>query len=164
MEPITFHIKTHEIRANCLGLISQIEADAGIAVKVFSENESRSAAQSRLRWVWFGFMAKKLAGIGKGRSKDEWNMYYKHKYMKDLLIEQDEDFVPFFQDYEDTCERLKGTPLLAKYQSQFWAEIAKTEHMNTKTFSVWLGLISDDALDRFNLVLPIPEDLKWLQD
>lgn len=160
----SFHLVTDEIRANCIGYISQLESGKGWLVSIKSEKEARSDAQSRLRWVWFGFMEKELAGVGKGRTKEQWNLYYKHKYMRELLIAQDEDFVPFFENYDDTCDRLRGTPLLAEYQKQWWESVARTEFMTTKTFSEWMDLVEKDVNETYGLVLPVPGDLEWLRE
>ncbi len=114
-----FHLRTPEIRANCIAYISQL-SDPDYVVTIKSANESRSDAQQRLRWVWFTQMAKELAGVGKGRTKKQWNLHYKHKYMKNLLIEQDEDFVQFFDRYEKTCDALRhDEELLQNYQTDF---------------------------------------------
>ncbi len=160
----TFSLRTDEIRANCIAFISQLESGKNWVVSIKSEKEARSDAQNRLRWLWFGFMEKELAGVGKGRTREQWNMYYKHKYMRELLIAQDEDFVAFFDNYDDTCDRLKGSPLLAEYQKQWWECVARTEYMNTKTFSEWMNLVDNDARETYGLVLPVPDDLMWLRE
>jgi len=157
----SFQLHTPEIRANCLAFISQLE-DTDSVVTIKSAKESRSDAQHRLRWVWFSQMAKELAGAGKGRTREQWNLYYKHKYVPDLLIEQDEDYVEVFDIYRDTCSVLTGRNL-EKYQTNFWDKVISTKDMNVKSMSRWLGLVDDDALHQWAVQLKTPQDLEWIR-
>jgi hypothetical protein len=157
-----YKIVNEEVRANCLSKVSQIKPEDKMTVIIMDEQESRSAAQSRLRWVWAGQAAKELNGVGKGRNKDQWNLFWKHRFMRPLLISQDEDFVIFFMNYDDHCELLENNPLvLQNYQHEFWELIAQTEKMNVKTFAEFLSDVYEYMLSKYNILLHVPSDLEF---
>lgn len=157
----SFYLKSPEIRANCIAYISRLD-DADVVVTIKSAKESRSDAQHRLRWLWFSQMAKELAGQGEGRNKEAWNMYYKHKYLPHLLIEQDEDYVSYFNRYKSTCQELTGENLEA-YQTNFWSKVISTRDMHVKTMAKWLNLVDDDAMHQWAAQLKTPQDLEWIR-
>lgn len=162
MNPITFHLTTTDIRKNACAFVSQLECGQGHIVTIKNEKEARNAAQSRLRWVWMTQLEKELAGVGKGRDKDQWNLFFKHKYMRTLLIEQDEDYVPFFHNYDDMCGALADKkPLLDDYKVQYWRDFVKTEWLNVKMFSRYLDTIEKYVFDKYQVVLVTPDDLGW---
>lgn len=154
-----FHLRTPEIRANCVAYISQID-DPDTVVTIKRAHESRSDAQHRLRWVWFTQMQKALAGVGKGRDKEQWNLYFKHKYMPTILITQDEDYQEIFDTYKQTCQALTGKHK-ERYQKQFWDRVISTKDMSVASMSEWLNTIESYVLDNYQLVLATPDDLRW---
>ena len=156
-------ISTDEARRNCILDIESLDTEGRRVVTIMDQKEARSAAQSRLRWLWAGQAAKDLAGVGKGRDKEQWNLYWKHRFMKPLLIAQDEDFAIFFEDHDDHCVLIKDHPaVLQDYQTQFWELIAQTEKMNVKTFSEFLDTIDRFMLHEYGLRLDTPADLKYI--
>lgn len=159
-----FHLINSEIRANCIAYISQLNAGEKFVVTIKTEDESRSDAQHRLRWVWFTQAEKQLAGIGKGRTKEAWNLFFKHKYMPVILIEQDEDYRLVFDQYKETCEILPDAAR-HRYQSQFWERVISTKDMNVKSMSRWLDAIDKFFLtdDVYQLILVTPNDLDWVR-
>jgi len=157
-----FNIVNEQVKDNCLEEIKAIDVNDKKVVKIMTAQESRSEAQSRLRWLWAGQAAKELAGVGKGRDKMEWNLYWKATFMRPLLIEQDTDYEIFFEDYDDHCELLKDNPVVLKnYQYHFWELIARTEEMKVKTFSEFLKQIEQYMLHEWQLALKTPDDLRY---
>ena len=160
---LKYVISTEESKRNCIHAIEQLDVDGRRVVNIMDQKEARSAAQSRLRWLWAGQAAKDLAGVGKGRNKEQWNLYWKHRFMKPLLIAQDEDYAMFFEDYDDHCELIKDHPaVLQQYQTHFWELIAQTEKMNIKTFSEFLDTIDRFMLHEYGLRLDTQADLKYI--
>lgn len=161
MKSNAFHLSSPDAKANCIASISLLEVGDDFVVTIKSAKESRSDAQQRLRWVWLSQMAKELAGVGKGRTKEQWNLYYKHTFVPDLLIEQDEDYVETFDIYRDTCKALIGRNL-ERYQTNFWDRVISTKDMSVKSMSAWLGHVDDNALHQWAIELKTPQDLGWI--
>lgn len=166
MKAQTFHLSTPAIRANCLAFISQLE-DPHAIVTIKNKKETRSAAQQRLKWQWCGFLAKERAG-NEGRSREGWNAFLKARYLKGLLVAQDEKYLEKFVDYDQTMTiltRYQGEAefdhAAKKYSFLFWSEGVKTEWLNVKNMSEFMTLIDRYCLTEFGLRLPVPDDLKW---
>lgn len=155
-----FILINSDIRLACISHILTLDKETNWVITIKDQEQGRSEAQQRLRWVWFGQMAKELAGVGKGRNKDEWNLYFKHKYLRNILVEEDEDWVPFFDDYDDMLKLLADSPLKKTYMKQFWSDVVKTKELSVKAFSVWLDCIYEETLADYELALTTPADLQ----
>lgn len=161
----SYRLSTEEAKKNALYALSMCVPGDNTIVTFKDEKESRSDAQHRLRWVWFTQMEKELAGVGKGRSREQWNLFYKNLFMPQILIAQDDDFESVFRTYKETLRLLHNKPKQRNtYMMQFWYRVVSTKDMNVASMSDWLSKIEDDALHDKNIVLKIPEDLQWLKN
>lgn len=159
-----FHLIDESRLRNCIEYISNLPLKSGYIVTIKSEDETRSDAQHRLRWLWMEQLEKEMAGAGEGRDKERWNLFFKHKYMPHILIAQDQDYVEIFRTYKKTCDSLaKYEHGLRQYQEQFWGKVISTKDMNVKSMSKWLNCIEAEALHDYGIVLKTPEDLMWLK-
>lgn len=163
MKPLTYHLDTDLIKANCLKEIALLPIGANKLVVIKDKRKVRSEAQHRLRWVWFEQLERELAGQGKGRSKDQWNLFFKHRFVPHILIQQDEDYVSVFQIYKETCNALTGKHL-KKYQEQFWGKVISTKDMDVKHMRQWLDAVDKFSSEKLNVLLNTPEDLRWVRD
>lgn len=166
MKQETFHLSTPAIRANCLAFISQLD-DPYAVVTIKNKKETRSSAQQRLKWQWCGFMAKEREG-NEGRSREGWNAFLKARYLKGILVTQDEKYLEKFTEYEKTMGILRQyqgetefDDTAKKYSFLFWSEGVKTEWLNVANMSEFMTLIDRYCLTEFGVRLPVPDDLKY---
>jgi hypothetical protein len=154
-----YHLETDEIRANCLREISMLPIKSNKMVVIKDKKQTRSEAQLRLKWMWCGFLAKERAG-NEGRDREDWNRFFKGKFMRALLLEQDEEFHDFFTNADRLLESA------ADEENRNWAkktiiDAMKTEWLNTKNMSEFMTSIDRHCQHRYSVQLPIPDDLKW---
>lgn len=162
---VTFKITTEDAKRNALYQLSSTQIGDDVVVTFKNEKESRSDAQHRLRWMWFTQMEKELAGVGKGRDREQWNLYYKHKFMPQILIAQDEDYDDIFQSYQETITALTGMDAERnRYMTQFWDRVISTKDMTVASMSDWLDRVENHARENYNLILKTPEDLMWSRE
>lgn len=160
MKSQSWHLTTPQVRGNCIAFISNLPTDENFVVTIKTEHESRSDAQSRLRWLWMAQLEKELAGKGKGRDRMQWNLFFKHRFMCQILIAQDEDYQKFFDDYHETCDLLRGNKkLLENYQCDFWEHIARTDMFKVKSMAEWLLCIDKYCIEELHITLKTPDEL-----
>jgi len=135
-------------------------------VTIKNKKESRSDAQHRLRWMWFTQLEKQLAGVGRGRDKKGWNLHFKHKFVPEILIAQDEDYVAVFDVYKESCKALQqvSEKALKQYQKGFWDRVISTKDMSVKSMARWLDAVDKYVLQKYQVVLITPDDLRWLRE
>lgn len=162
----TFNLKTQEIRQNCIDFLLALDGEKVYTVTIKDEAESRSAAQLRLKWKWMGFLAKEKAGEGEGLSAQGWNAFFKKMFIKQLLLAQDEDYAEVFADIREKAILLKAGLSQEKYgkaEAAMWDEI-KTEWLTVKNMKAYMDQINIYCTMSLGVVLPVPDDLKWLSD
>jgi hypothetical protein len=158
VKPQTFHLSTPAIRANCLAFISQLE-DPHAIVTIKNKKETRSAAQHRLKWQWMAYIAKERAG-NEGWDNETWNRFFKGKYMRGLLLAQDEEYHTFFAQADRMLENAPDDGARA-WAKRTFIDAIKTEWLNVKGMSEFMTLIDRYCLTEFGLRLPVPDDLKY---
>lgn len=158
MKQETFHLSTPAIRANCLAFISQLD-DPYAVVTIKNKRETRSAAQHRLKWKWCGFLSKERAG-DEGRDREGWNRFFKGKYMRALLLAQDEEFHEFFAQADRMLEAAPDDEA-KQWAKRTFIDAIKTEWLNVANMSEFMTLIDRYCLTEFGVRLPVPDDLKY---
>ena len=154
----TYYITSDKIKQNC---IDEIQArEHGYVVTIKEESEARSKAQLRLKWLWMAFIAKEKAGEGEGKSVEGWNRYFKGKFMRSLLIRQDEEYAEFYKK----ADELLSTSRNRRFAKEILIDSIKTEWLTVKSMAVLMNAIMIHASMDLALTLPIPDDLKWLNE
>jgi hypothetical protein len=151
----TYRITSDKIKQNCFD-----EVKIGDVVTIKDEKETRSKAQHRLKWIWMSFIAKEKMGEGIGRSTEDWNRYFKGKFMRALLIEQDEEYAAFYKNADTLLTTSRNT----KFAKELLIDSIKTEWLTVKNMKAFMDMISIYASMDLALTLPTPEDLKWLNE
>ncbi len=154
----SFYITSENIKHNCFDFIADKPVGEGFLVTIKDKKETRSGAQNKLRWVWMTFLEKELMGQGVGRSKEDWNRYFKGKFLRGLLISQDEEYSEFYNQ-ADALIYDAPNPDFAK---KVLLDNVHTEWLKVKNMAEFM-----DSIDRYcsydlNIILPLPDDLKWL--
>ena len=127
-----------------------------LVVEIRPESKDRSKAQNRLYWKWLHEIHRKT-----GNDEDQLHFEFKKKFLIGILKRDD-------KDYADMC--LAISALKQSESAQFEAiangviRETSTTRMNTAQFTEYLNLIEAFALKTFGLVLPVPDDLKYLRE
>lgn len=158
-KPITYHIDNDIIRANCVREVSMLPIGANKIVVIKDKKQTRSEAQHRLKWLWMGVLKKEREGH-EGWDRDEWNRFFKGKFMRHLLLEQDEEFHEFFAQADRMLENAPDETARA-WAKRTFIDAMKTEWLNVKNMSEFMTMIDRYCLTEFGLRLPVPDDLKW---
>lgn len=157
----TFNLVNDTVLNNCVdAIVTGYKSGEAKVIIIKSESEARSDAQHRLKWMWMGFIAKAMIGTGKGLSKDGWNRFFKDRYLKPLLIDQDPDYVQFYQ----RIDKLRSGFPTDKFLRNRLIDMIQTEWLDVKHMKEFLDQIDTYARDELQLQLPVPEDLKWLRE
>ena len=127
-----------------------------LVVEIRPESKDRSKAQNRLYWKWLHEIHRKT-----GNDEDQLHFEFKKKFLIGILKRDD-------KDYADMCLAISA---LKQSESEQFEAIANgviretsTTRMNTAQFTEYLNLIEAFALKTFGLVLPVPDDLKYLRE
>lgn len=158
MKQEVFHLSTPVIRANCLAHISQLD-DPHAVVTIRNKKETRSAAQHRLKWQWMGFLAKERTG-NEEWDREKWNRFFKGKYMRSLLLAQDEEYHEFFAQADRMLESAPDDTA-KKWAKNTFIDAIKTEWLNVANMSEFMTMIDRYCITEFSLRLPVPDDLKY---
>lgn len=125
-----------------------------LVVEIRPESKDRSKAQNRLYWKWLHEIHRKT-----GNDEDQLHFEFKKKFLIGILKRDD-------KDYADMCLAIST---LKQSESEQFEAIANgviretsTTRMDTKQFTEYLNLIEAFALKTFGMVLPVPDDLKYL--
>ncbi|HDS1307592.1 TPA: recombination protein NinB, partial [Stenotrophomonas maltophilia] len=125
-----------------------------LVVEIKPEAKDRSKAQNRLYWKWLHEIHKKT-----GNDEDQLHFEFKKKFLIGILKRDDDE-------YAAMCLAISA---LKQSESEQYRVIAdgviretSTTRMNTSQFTNYLQLIEAFALKEFGLVLPVPEDLKFV--
>lgn len=157
----TFNLVNEDVLNNCVSaIVDGFKAGDAKVVVIKSASEARSAAQLRLKWMWMGYIAKHMIGTGKGLSKQGWNRLFKDRFMKALLIDQDQDYVQFYT----RIENLRSGLPTDRFLRNRLIDLIQTEWLDVAHMSQFLDQIDQYARDELGLQLPVPEDLKWIRE
>ena len=157
--PISFHLVSEEVKANCLEFISLLPSGSNNLVTIRNEKETRSAAQHRLKWLWMGFLEKELAGVGRGLNRQQWNLQLKKRFMRSILIAQDEDYVNVFKRIDALMSEAADKKLVTKLLDK----ALSTDLLNVKSMSDYLDCVDRYINEKYQIALPVPDDLKYLR-
>jgi len=154
----SFYITSDSIKDNCFDFIADVPVDKGYLVTIKKSTENRTLAQSRLRWVWMGFLEKELMGEGVGRNKEDWNRYFKGKFLRGLLIAQDDEYANFYHD----ADRLLSGSNDKGFAKRVLLDNVRTEWLTTKNMGEFMDSIDRHCAHELKINLPLPDDLKYL--
>ena len=125
-----------------------------LVVEIRPESKDRSKAQNRLYWKWLHEIHRKT-----GNDEDQLHFEFKKKFLIGILKRDDDE-------YAAMCLAISA---LKKSESEQFEAIANgviretsTTRMNTAQFTEYLNLIEAFALKEFGMVLPVPDDLKYV--
>lgn len=127
-----------------------------LVVEIKPECLNRSKAQNRLYWKWLHEIHRKT-----GNDEDQLHFEFKKKFLIGILKRDDDE-------YAAMCLAIKT---LKQSESEQYEAIANgviretsTTRMDTKQFTEYLNLIEAFALKTFGLVLPVPDDFKYVME
>lgn len=127
-----------------------------LVVLIAPQEKDRSKAQNRLYWKWLHEIHRKT-----GNDEDQLHFEFKKKFLIGILKRDDDE-------YAAMCLAISA---LKQSESEQYDAIANgviretsTTRMNTAQFTEYLNLIEAFALKEFGLVLPVPDDLKYLRE
>jgi len=161
LEPARFVIKSFEEVGRAIAYMHRHHATAceegkPLVVEIRPESRDRSKAQNRLYWKWLHEIHRKT-----GNDEDQLHFEFKKKFLIGILKRDD-------KDYADMCLAISA---LKQSESEQYEAIANgviretsTTRMNTAQFTEYLNLIEAFALKTFGLVLPVPDDLKYVME
>ena len=125
-----------------------------LVVEIRAETRDRSKAQNRLYWKWLHEIHRKT-----GNDEDQLHFEFKKKFLIGILKRDDDE-------YAAMCLAISA---LKQSESEQFEAIANgviretsTTRMDTKQFTEYLNLIEAFALKEFGMVLPVPDNLKYL--
>ncbi|WHP06774.1 recombination protein NinB [Acinetobacter corruptisaponis] len=161
MTTAVFTIPNHAEIAKVINYLNTHHAKAAVegkplVVEIRPETKDRSKAQNRLYWKWLHEIHRKT-----GNDEDQLHFEFKKKFLISILKRDD-------KDYANMCLAISA---LKQSESEQFEAIANgviretsTTRMDTKQFTEYLNLIEAYALKEFGLVLPVPDDLKYVME
>lgn len=161
MQKAVFSIQSHADITKAINYMhtnytQAINEGKPLVVEIRPESRDRSKAQNRLYWKWLHEIHRKT-----GSDEDQLHFEFKKKFLIGILKRDD-------KDYADMCLAIS---VLKQSESEQFEAIANgviretsTTRMNTAQFTTYLQLIEVFALKEFGLVLPVPDDLKYVME
>ncbi|WP_151676106.1 recombination protein NinB [Acinetobacter soli] len=161
MQKAVFSIQSHADITKAINYLhtnytQAINEGKPLVVEIKPEAKDRSKAQNRLYWKWLHEIHRKT-----GNDEDQLHFEFKKKFLIGILKRDD-------KDYADMCLAISA---LKQSESEQFESIANgviretsTTRMNTAQFTTYLQLIEAFALKEFGLVLPVPNDLKYVME
>lgn len=140
----TIILKTPEDVKKATAVFAHLKLDVPMEVIIREHKKDRSAAQSRLYWLWLTLIANELGYI-----KEELHEEYKRKYLIGIFIRDDEDFAKMIT----TIKGLSNDEWLRKQV----VALVSTTRANVQQFTEYLQAIEMAAAD-MGIVLPHPDD------
>lgn len=159
MKTAVFTIKDHSDIGKTINYLHNNYTQANfenkpLVVEIRPEAKDRSKAQNRLYWKWLHEIHKKT-----GNDEDQLHFEFKKKFLINILKRDD-------RDYADMCLAIST---LKQSESEQYKAIAdgviretSTTRMSTAQFTTYLNLIEAFVLKEFGMVLPVPDDLKYV--
>lgn len=161
MKTAVFTIKDHSDITKTISYLHSNYTQANfenkpLIVEIRPETRDRSKAQNRLYWKWLHEIHRKT-----GNDEDQLHFEFKKKFLIGILKRDD-------KDYADMCLAISA---LKQSESEQFEAIANgviretsTIRMDTAQFTEYLNLIEAFALKTFGLVLPVPDNLKYVME
>ena len=161
MQKAVFPIQSHADITKAINFIhthytQAINDGKPLVVEIKPEAKDRSKAQNRLYWKWLHEIHRKT-----GNDEDQLHFEFKKKFLIGILKRDDDE-------YAAMCLAISA---LKQSESEQFEAIANgviretsTTRMNTAQFTEYLNLIEAFALKTFGLVLPVPDDLKYVME
>ena len=161
MKAAVFTIKDHSDIGKTINYLHNNYTQANfegkpLVVTIRPEAKDRSKAQNRLYWKWLHEIHRKT-----GNDEDQLHFEFKKKFLIGILKRDD-------KEYAEMCLAISA---LKQSESEQYRAIAdgviretSTTRMNTAQFTEYLNLIEAFALKEFGLVLPVPDDLKYVME
>ena len=165
----SFHLTSDNIKHNCFDFIADVPVDEGYLVTVKNKKETRSDAQSALRWRWMGYLGKQQEGFGIGRNSVQWDAYFKSKFLRGLAIEQDDNYAEFYRNADnlllaataDDFKRGDGKNFTKDFTIKSIQGLLHTSWLNVKSMQSYLDLIDKYCAEK-HMYLTLPDEYKWL--
>lgn len=157
-------LNSQSVIANAFEVLNRIDPGDGLVMSIAKEKSKRSKAQHRLKWLWMQQIARERAG-NEGFTYNQWNDYLKGRYMRDLLISQDEEY----QAYFDTVEMMwHGLTPGQKSENRYGIVMAvgkalKTEDLTVKNMSEFMNRVDQFAIE-LGIQLITPAELSWVSE
>ena len=152
---IETQIKSDADKARVGLLLGNLKLDEGpYRLRIEKDRETRSQKQNRLYRKWLKIISEEL-----GHSTEDLAYQMREKFLVMKLYNSDD----LTKRSVDALRELKSSPGNQKYYLQLKEVLVSkisTAQMNTKQFTEYLGEIQQWALDKYGIILPVPDDLR----
>lgn len=140
-------------------MLEAVTPDQKMVMTLVKAKSERSSAQHRLKWCWMKQIADERKDKGKGWDAQQWNDFYKGRFMSDLLIAQDGDYRFYF-------DGMNG--LYSKFSDKldYFRKVGKpleTSELSLESMTEFMNRIDQHAA-QMGISLLTPLDLSWLKD
>ena len=158
-EPACFVIKSFDDVGRAIAYMHRHHADAlsdgkPLVVRIDQKQEDRSKAQNRLYWLQLHFVEKQT-----GQDADSLHEIVKAKFVTKILMRDRDGFA----DMVEAIRHLKA--IGSKEYESIAAGVYKlisTTILDTKQFTDYLKLVEAYMLSELGIMVPVPDDLKYL--
>lgn len=136
-----------------------------LVVRISTKQDDRSAAQNRLYFKWLEQISQKT-----GNSKDDLHMFFKKKYLAAIYVANRQDTAEKYRallGFKDVIQHFGGLErqkLNKDYEvlvDTFIRDHIKSREATVKEFTQYLDKINIHAHRDLDVMLVIPDDLKW---
>ena len=159
LEPACFVIKSFDDVGRAIAYMHRHHADAlsdgkPLVVTIKPETKDRTKDQNRLYWLQLHFVEKQT-----GQDADSLHEIVKGKFVTKILMRDREGFA----EMVEAIRHLKA--IGSKEYESIAAGVYKlisTTILDTKQFTDYLKLVEAYMLSELGIMVPVPDDLKYL--
>ena len=152
-KPLYFRLVSSEARSNCLAAIIETQNSKEVLEVILQpENRKRSLAQNRLYHMWVSYFSQQT-----GASIDEVYIEFKRRFLLRIYYTADSQFAEMC----DSIKQIKDMDL-AQYDSisKQVINLTSTTKASAEQMTEYLKQIERFAYTQ-NVMLPIPDELRW---
>lgn len=117
----------------CQSLLSEMEPDGSNTIVFKKTDESPTARQRRLQWLWY--TETSLSGIGQDDDKSEVHIRAKMMFAHPILMRDDEVYPVLYQAFKET---VKTSENYALYIKDFANQYISTERLTKRQRAEYL--------------------------
>ena len=126
-------ITTDQQRRYALSLVGELPLDGTMQVVVRKVDESSTAKQRRLQWLWYSEIA--ASGLGRNDSKEGVHLDEKWQCCRPILLRDDEVFGIIYNAFMD---QVKGSVIFEQACRVFAQQYISTERLTKKQRAEYL--------------------------
>ena len=155
----SFKLVSQEVINHATQVVSMVEPEDNLVLTLATETDARSSAQHRLKWLWMQQISREMSGKGKGWDSQQWNDYFKGRYMSDLLLSQDGDWRFYF----DGCNAQYKAGIDKQEFFRLVGKPLETADLTVANMTEFMNRI-DKACQQRGILLVTPQDLAWAKN